>query len=173
MKQIIKVKVLTEGCEPYILGKGDWIDLKAAEDTKIELPTAGLMKRHNIERRRDVTFTTALIPLGVVIKLPKGMEAIVVPRSSSFKQFGFLQTNSVGVIDNTYSGPTDEWKMPILAIKDAEIFKGERICQFRIQPSQKATLWQKLKWLFSNGVKIKYVNDVNSPSRGGFGSTGK
>ena len=86
MKQIIKVKVLTEGCEPTFNENGDWIDLRAAENVKL---STGEFK---------------LINLGISMKLPEGYEAHVVPRSSTFKTWGILQTNSMGIIDNSYSG---------------------------------------------------------------------
>ena len=120
---------------------GDWIDLRAAEDVKI---TAGEFK---------------LIPLGVGMKLPNGYEAIVAPRSSTFKNFGLLQVNSVGVIDGAYCGDTDQWMMPVVATRDVEIHKNDRICQFRILKNQGA-------------IKFNKVDSLNSKSRGGFGSSG-
>lgn len=172
MKQKIKIKVLTEGCTPVINEKGDWIDLIAAEDIKLDGPISEVLKKHGEERYRKVKFPTKLISLGVAMKLPKGMEAIVAPRSSSNRKFNIIQSNSFGIIDYTYSGPNDQWKMPVLATNNVNIKKGDRICQFRIQLSQKASVWQKLKWLFSNGVKIEIVKELNDPNRGGFGSTG-
>ena len=72
----------------------------------------------------------------------------------------------------SYNGDNDEWKFPAIAIRETTIEKGTRICQFRIQLSQKATFWQKLKWLFSSRVKLVEVDSLNNKSRGGFGSTG-
>lgn len=164
MKQTIKVKVLTEGCEPLVNEKGDWFDLRAAEDVS---SSGG-----QLTSTQDISFHSTYMPLGIAMKLPKGMEAISAPRSSSHKKFGILQTNSIGVIDNTYCGPNDQWYMPALMVSDCEIHKGDRICQFRIQLSQKATLWQKIKWLFSNGVKIEIVDDLEDADRGGLGSSG-
>ena len=80
--------------------------------------------------------------------------------------------NSQGVIDNAYSGNNDEWGLPLIAFGDTTIDKGERVCQFRIQLSQKATMWQKIKWLFSSSVKIEWVDTLDDVNRGGFGSTG-
>lgn len=112
------------------------------------------------------------IPLGVAMKLPKGYEAVVLPRSSTPKKFGIMYGNSMGVIDNSYCGNKDEWKFPAVAIRPTSIDKGTRICQFRVQLSQKATTWQKIKWLFTSGVKLVEVDDLGNDNRGGFGSTG-
>ena len=139
-------------------------------------PQAGTLRRHKIdgkeESHRDVKFDFKLIPLGVAMKLPKGFEAVLLPRSSTYKKFGIIQTNSIGVIDNTYCGNNDEWKYPAIALRDTVIKKGDRICQFRIQLSQKATLWQKIKWFLSSGIKIIKVDSLDNNDRGGFGSTG-
>lgn len=160
MKLKIKVKELTEGCMPNIIEKGDWIDLICAEDMKLNITT--------LEDNPDVKY----IHLGVAIQLPKGFEAIVAPRSSTPNRFGIMCANSFGVIDNCYCGNTDEWKFPVIAIRPTFIEKGCRICQFKIQLSQKATLWQKIKWLFSSGVELVKVDNLQENSRGGFGSTG-
>lgn len=120
---------------------GDWIDLRAAE--KVEL--------HQGEFR--------LISLGVSMKLPDGYEAHVVPRSSSFKNWGFLQTNSMGVIDNSYSGTNDIWKLPVYATRDAVIHVNDRICQFRIV--------KRMPELEFTEVQI-----LDETDRGGFGATG-
>lgn len=174
----IKVLEKTSGCMPVIITNGDWIDLYTAEEIKLKAPQANKMhirgknKENTGERTRDVDFDFKLIPLGVAIKLPKGMEAYILPRSSTFKKYGLIQVNSKGVIDFTYSGENDEWKLPVIATRTVTIPKGTRICQFRIQLSQKATAWQKLKWLFSSAIKLQQVPTLNSDSRGGFGSTG-
>ena len=160
MKLKIKVKELTEGCMPNIIEKGDWIDLICAEDMKLNITT--------LEDNLDIKY----IPLGVAMQLPKGFEAIVAPRSSTPNKFGIMCANSFGVIDGCYCGNTDEWKFPAVAIRQTFIEKGCRICQFKIQLSQKATWWQKLKWLFSSGVKLVKVDNLQENSRGGFGSTG-
>lgn len=72
----------------------------------------------------------------------------------------------------SYSGNNDEWKLVCTTMKKATIHRGDRVCQFRIQPSQKATVWQKLKWLLSNGIELVEVDNLEGPDRGGFGSTG-
>lgn len=137
----IKVKYFTD-IEPLIQKDiGDWIDLRAAED--IELNPGDF----------------ALIPLGIAMELPKGYEAHVVPRSSTFKTWGILQTNSMGVIDCSYCGDNDQWRMPVMATEYTFIQKGERICQFRIIENQ-----PKL-----NFIK---VDSLGNDDRGGFGSTG-
>lgn len=160
MKLKIKVKELTEGCMPSIIQKGDWIDLVCAEDMKLNITT--------LEDNPDVKY----IPLGIAMQLPKGFEAIVAPRSSTPNRFGIMCANSFGVIDNCYCGNNDEWKFPVIAIRPTFIEKGCRICQFKIQLSQKATLWQKIKWLFSSGIELVKVDNLQENSRGGFGSTG-
>lgn len=125
----------------YIDGKSDWIDLRSAEDV--------VLKKGEFK----------LISLGVSMKLPKGYEAHIVPRSSTFKNFGIIQVNSVGIVDNSYSGDKDIWKYPVLATRDTEIHKNDRICQFRIVENQPMVI-------FNEVIKL---DDTN---RGGFGSTG-
>lgn len=177
MKIKIKVKRLNKDIKlPQVIDKGEWIDLRASETITIHAPQAGTLKKHKVEGKevshRDVNFNVKLIPLGVAIKLPEGFEAVVCPRSSTAKKFGIIQANSIGIIDNSYSGDNDEWKFPAISLRDTTIEKGKRICQFRIQPSQKATFWQKLKWVFSSGVEIVEVESLNMMDRGGFGTTG-
>lgn len=137
----IKIKY-KEGVDPItILPNGDWIDLRCAEDTILK---AGEFK---------------YIPLGVAMQLPEGFEAIVVPRSSTFAKYGVLQTNSMGVIDNSYCGNNDWWNFPALAMRDTFIPKNARICQFRLLPNQMNIIMQK-------------VNHMSNNNRGGLGSTG-
>lgn len=139
--ETIKIKYLTniQPIEP--ISYGDWIDLRCAEDTELK---AG-----------DFT----LIPLGVAMQLPKGYEALIAPRSSTFKKYGIIQTNSIGVVDGSYCGNHDEWKMPVYAIRDTFIPKNDRICQFRIVKNQPL-------------VEIEQVEQLYNQDRGGFGSTG-
>ncbi len=125
-----------------IEGKSDWYDLRAAEDVSIK---AGDFK---------------LIPLGVAMQLPKGYEAHIVPRSSTFKKWGVLQTNHIGVIDCSYCGDNDQWFMPVLATRDVEIKKYDRICQFRLVENQPAFSFEE-------------VDHLANEDRGGFGSTGE
>ena len=168
----IKVKLFDENCKIEVLEKGDWFDLKVRCDVNFTQPQAGTQYTKGIFKFRDVTFSGGMLPLGVAMQLPKGFEAILLPRSGTFKKFGIMQTNSAGVIDYTYSGNDDEWCFPVVAIREAEIPQYTRICQFRIQLSQKATVWQKIKWLLSNKIEFEYVKELNAESRGGFGSTG-
>lgn len=138
----IKVKYFGEQEKlTYVDGKSDWIDLRAAETVE--------MKKGEFK----------LIPLGVAMEIPVGYEAHVVPRSSTFKNFGVLQVNSQGIIDNSYKGPNDQWFFPALAMRDTEIEKGSRICQFRIMENQ---------------PKLEFVEDTleGNDDRGGHGSTG-
>ena len=139
----IKIKYVREGMALLrTFQKGDWCDLRAGEDITMK---AGEYK---------------LIPLGVAMELPKGYEAIVVPRSSTFKRWGILLANSLGVIDESYKGDNDEWHFPALAMRDTMIQKNDRICQFRIIKHQPKLAFRIVKWLCN-------------PDRGGIGSTGR
>lgn len=173
----IKVLEKTDGCLPYIIDKGDFVDLVTAEEVTLKAPCIKKLRKFkkddHTERIREVEFDSTLIPLGVAMKMPAGMEGILVPRSSTFKKYGIIQTNSFGEIDQSFCGEDDEWKMPVVATRNITIPKGTRIAQFRIQLSQKATIWQKIKWLFSNKIKIKKVDHLDNEVRGGFGSTGE
>jgi len=125
----------------YIDGRSDWIDLRAAETVEMK---AGEFR---------------LIPLGVAMELPRGYEAHVVPRSSTFKNFGIIQTNSMGVIDESYCGSEDQWYFPAYALRDTVIRKNDRICQFRIMEHQPA-------------LEFVEREELSGENRGGFGSTG-
>lgn len=140
----IRVKYLNERVQKlsYVDGKSDWIDLRAAEDV--------VMKAGDFY----------LIPLGVAMELPKGYEAHVVPRSSTYKNFGIIQTNHMGVIDESYCGDHDQWYFPAYALRDTEIKEGDRICQFRIMEHQPELLFEETEVL-------------TAEDRGGFGSTGR
>lgn len=151
----IKVKLLTNQIIPVIQEKGDWIDLYSAEDKKFRPGESGLLD------------------LGIAMQLPKGFEAIVAPRSSTFKHFGIICSNSFGIIDNSFCGDNDMWKFPYYSPKGGSITVLSRPCQFRIQLSQKATFIQKLKWLFSSKIKFVRVHKLKNKDRGGIGSTGK
>lgn len=130
--------------------KGDWIDLRAAENIKLN---AG---------------EDALISLGISIKLPKEYEMWLVPRSSTYRKYHIIQTNGIGIIDNTYCGNNDIIKMPVLAMKDTIIPFNERIAQFRLVPRMKYTDPN-----FINGIIFSEVEDLQTEDRGGFGSTGR
>ena len=140
----IKIKYFDDEIEKlrYIDGKSDWIDLRASEDVELK---KGEFK---------------LIPLGVAMELPNGYEAHVVPRSSTFKNFGLIMTNSEGIIDNTYCGDNDMWKFPAIAMRDTIVHKNDRICQFRIMRNQPEIIF-------------KEVEHLEGIDRGGFGSTGE
>lgn len=178
MKLKIKIKEHIAGCMPEIATKGEWIDLRASKNYHYDnYPQADVLKYEIVNGKkvghRDVTFDYAMIDLGVSMQLPDGFEAVIVPRSSSFKNFGFIQSNHFGVIDSSYCGDNDVWKLPVIFIKPGVIHTFDRVCQFRIQLSQKATFWQKLKWLFCTGIQFEKVVHLNNEERGGFGSTGK
>lgn len=172
MKQKIYIKRFNKDIElPKIIAKGDWVDLRSAKDVTLKAP---IIKNKNISNK--VEFSTTLIPLGVAMLLPDGMEANVVARSGTFKNYGIMQINTFAVIDGGkfgYNGPNDEWKFQAVALKNTIIPVNERVCQFRIQLSQKATIWQKLKWLFTNGIEIIEVDNLpEKEDRGGFSTTG-
>ena len=175
-KMTIKVLEKTEGCFPVTFEIGDWYDLCTAEDITLKAPQANKLHKRNQHkndspeiRTRDVDFDFKLIPLGVAMEMPKGTECHLLPRSSTFSKYGLIQANSQGVIDRSYASDKDEWKLPVVATKKVTIPKGTRIAQFRLIPSQKATVWQKLHWLFSNGTKLKKVSYLNNPERKGIG----
>lgn len=176
----IKVKLLAKNIDctlPKIIEKGDWIDLSLAEDVSLSAPQSGVLREKKnehgvITRVRNVELPVSILPLGVAIELPKGFEAVMVVRSSTPKKWGIMQANAYAVIDNSYCGDNDEWKLPVITLKSTEIKAGTRIAQFRIQLSQKATMWQKLKWLFSNKIEICQVASLNNKDRKGIGSTG-
>jgi dUTP pyrophosphatase len=154
--QKIKISVKVDGVEPPIFKDGsDWIDLRSSVDV-------------------NTNDSHVIVPLGISVKLPAGTEAIIAPRSSSYKKFNISLTNGIGIIDNSYSGDLDEWKCS-LRKEDSDrvilINKNDRIAQFRVQLSQKATFIQKLKWLFCK-LEIVYVDHTGDVDRGGFGSTG-
>ena len=172
MKLKIKVKELTKGCMPVIIEKGDLIDLRAADTYTFNAPQAGIQHQKDNKKYRDVTFDEQAIKLGVAMQLPKGMMAKLKGRSSLTKNHGVVMSCS-GEIDNSYCGNDDEWIFRVFAIRAGKIEKLDRICQFEVVPSQKATIWQKIKWLFSSGVKLVKVDDLGNNNREGFGSTGK
>ena len=144
MTKTIKIKYITDKIEKlaYIGGKSDWVDLRSAEDVTLK---KGEFK---------------LIPLGIAMELPKGYEAHVVPRSSTYNNFGVIQTNHMGVIDETYCGDNDQWFMPVLAMRDTRIHVNDRICQFRIMEHQPELVFEETEIL-------------GHADRGGHGSTGK
>ena len=160
----IKIKCLNGTNDVKIIKKGEWIDLYAADTVKLEAPTQTV---ENI-----IEFDSYMINLGIAAELPSGYEAIVAPRSSTFKHFGIILANSIGIIDNSYCGNTDYWKFPAIALRQTTIHYGDKIAQFRIQLSQKATIWQKIKWLFSNKIELVQVDNLSKTNRGGIGSTG-
>lgn len=177
MKLKIKVKRINKNLElPKVIGKGDWIDLRATETVILKAPQAGARKKRRVngveESYRDVVFDTKLFGLGIAMQLPKGFEAVALPRSGTFNNFGVILANSEGVIDQPYCGDKDEWKFNAIAFRDTVINEGDRVCQFRIQLSQKATFWQKLKWLLSSGIEIVEVESLGEANRGGFSTTG-
>lgn len=167
MKAKIKVKLINENVQlPEISSNGDWIDLRAAKDIDIKAPQAGTQYSKNNEKYRDVMSNTYYIPLGIAIKLPKGYEAIVASRSGTSRKFSITPSNGIGIIDGSYCGNNDEWNYICSPLNNTTIKAGDRICQFRIQLSQHATVLQKLKWLFTDGVEIVKVDNLDNTDRG-------
>jgi dUTP pyrophosphatase len=142
--QNVRIKYISDQVEKlqYIENKSDWIDLRAAEHYELK---AGEFK---------------LIPLGIAMELPEGFEAHIVPRSSTFKNFGIIQTNSIGIVDESYCGDNDQWFFPALAMRDTVINVNDRICQFRIVEHQPK-------------IEFTEVEVLGNKDRGGHGSTGK
>ncbi len=142
--ETLKIRYLSDKIEKlrFIDGKSDWIDLRSAEEVEMKAGEA------------------RLISLGIAVQLPKGYEAHVVPRSSTFKNFGLIQTNHMGVIDESYCGDNDEWRVPVMAVRDTCIHVNDRICQFRIMEHQPE-------------IKFEEVDHLDGCDRGGFGTTGK
>ena len=140
----IKIKYFTDKIDKlaYIDGKSDWIDLRASEEVTL----------------KQGEF--ALVPLGVAMELPKGYEAHIAPRSSTYKNFGVIQANHCGVVDGSYCGDNDMWRMPVIAMRDTQIHVNDRICQFRIMKNQPEILFEE-------------VEHLEGKDRGGFGTTGK
>lgn len=136
----IKVKYHNPKCE--LVRKGSWIDVKSAV---------------NITYPAGISF---LIPLGFSCKLPDGYEAHLLPRSSTFKRYGIIMTNSLGVIDSSYSGQNDIWGFPAYSLREGKISVGDRIAQFRIVKEMPE-------------ISVESVDHLDGENRGGFGSTGK
>ncbi len=142
MTKQIKIKYFNSNLErPSKISKGDWIDLRAAEDVVLY----------------EGQYYT--IPLGIAIELPEGYEAHIVPRGSTFKNFGIIQTNHCGVVDESYKGDNDRWFMPVYALKDCRINFNDRICQFRIIEKMPE-------------IEFVEVESLENEDRGGHGSTG-
>lgn len=156
---------------PFINPKGDCIDLRAAEDHVFNAPVADTLRQKDGIKSRDVKYDTQMIGLGIAMQLPEGFSAVVRPRSSTVKKLKIVMATS-GYIDTSYNGDNDEWKFYCYAIDRTKINRGDRICQFMIIPNQFATVWQKLKWLFSNKVTFEWVESLGNEDRGGHGSTG-
>jgi len=161
----IKIKLYDKGCMPQITAKGDWIDCFTAEEVKIEGPIANTL--NGKRTHRDVEFHNVLIPLGFCMALPKGYEAIAVPRSSTYNKTRVILANHQGVLDGSYRGDNDQWWFNAIALKDTVIPKYTKICQFKIQLSQFANFWQKLRWLFWNGkIEFVEVDSLGNETRG-------
>ena len=140
--QTIRIHYLRPVTKLKKIVNGDWIDLRAGKDISLKKGES------------------ALIPLGISMQLPEGYEALLTPRSSTFKKYGVIQTNSIGVIDESYCGDSDEWMLAVYAVRDTVIPFDERICQFRIIRHQPE-------------IKFEEAESLGNTDRGGFGSTGR
>ena len=141
--QTIKIRYLSDEIDKldYIAGKSDWIDLRAAETVEL--------------KKGDFK----LIPLGIAMQLPAGYEAHMIPRSSTFKNFGIIQANHMGMVDESYCGDNDQWFFTAIAMRDTVIHVNDRICQFRIVEHQPQLVFEA-------------VDTLGNANRGGFGTTG-
>ena len=138
----IKIKYVTDIKPIEVSENGDWIDLRAGKTIELE------------------PFEFAYIPLGVCMELPEGYTAIIAPRSSTYKKWGIIQVNSIGIIDESYNGDNDQWCLPVMAFRTTKIYKNDRICQFRIMEHQPI-------------IEFQEVDALEGVNRGGIGSTGK
>lgn len=137
----IKIKYVTDIKPIEVSENGDWIDLRAGKTVELE------------------PFEFAYIPLGVCMEIPKGYTAIIAPRSSTYKKWGIIQVNSIGVIDESYNGDNDQWCLPVVALRTTKIYKNDRICQFRLIKK-------------TEPIDFTRVKTLGNTDRGGFGSTG-
>ena len=138
----IKIKYVTDIKPIEVTENGDWIDLRAGKTMELE------------------AFEFAYIPLGVCMQIPEGYSAIIAPRSSTFKKWGIIQVNSIGVIDESYCGDNDQWCLPVMAMRTTKIYKNDRICQFRLIKK-------------TEQIDFTRVNELGNKDRGGLGSTGR
>ena len=168
----IKVKLFEGGKMPQVNENGDLFDVFSRISTRLISPQAGVQHQVNNMKVRDVEFKHALIPLGFAMEIPEGFKANLYPRSSTYNKWKIIFANSVGNIDSSYSGNDDEWKASVIALGNTTIEAGDKIAQFEIVPSSKATFWQKLKWLFSSKIEFVEVECLEHHNRGGFGTTG-
>ena len=136
----IKIKYVTDIKPIEVTENGDWIDLRASETIELD------------------PLEFAYIPLGVCMQLPKGYSAIIAPRSSTFKKWGVIQANSIGVIDESYCGDNDQWCLPVIALRQTKIHKNDRICQFRLVKK-------------TESIDFTRVQELGNMDRGGLGST--
>lgn len=140
--ETIKIKYLPGAAHMEMTEKGDWVDAFSYEDVILKKGEYGYVN------------------LGFACQLPEGYEAHIAPRSSTFKHFGVIQTNGIGIVDSSFNSNTDLWMMPVYAIRDTIIKKGERPCQFRIVKKQPK-------------IEFEEVKDLHNEARGSFGSTGR
>lgn len=147
----IRIKYFDNAVKLKKIAKGNWIDVYANKDVFVE------------EGSR------AMVPLGFALELPEGWEGHLAPRSSTFKTWGVIQTNSVGVVDDTYIGDNDQWHMPVFCLQGKDIQDdkkgtlikiGDKIGQFRIMEVMPQ-------------IEFVEVDSFGNEDRGGFGTSGK
>lgn len=134
--------------------KGNWIDVYANKDVFVKCG----------ER--------AMVPLGFALELPEGWEGHLAPRSSTFKTWGIIQTNSVGVVDDTYIGDNDQWHMPVYCLqgKDIESENGEEVKGTWIRKGDKIGQFRIMEVMPE--IEFEEVESFGNKDRGGFGTTG-
>ena len=153
----IKIKYFDPDLPKLVLiEKGDCIDLRVSK-VYVVGPNGKESREFPLNYHKG---DTLFFKLGVGMKLPKGYKANVYPRSSTFKNYGFILTNSVGIIDNSYSGNEDEWSSMMYCTRDGVIDYGDRILQFEPVP------------VYTHNFIYDVVDNLDDNSRGGYGSTG-
>lgn len=155
----LKVRYIDKGIDELVkIEKGDLIDLRVSSIMVNKEDKTEELKNNPIKYKAgDVVF----IGLGFAMQMPKGYKANVYPRSSTFKNYGLILTNSVGQIDNTYQGNDDEWKVMLYALKDGEISYNDRVVQMEVVKAMPSK------------IRILAVDELIGSNRGGYGSTGK
>lgn len=179
----MKIKIKYHKNSKKLEQHGNRIDLFSRYNYWLEAPKLKV----NLEGIQEVVFDFNLIDLGISMVIPKHFEAIISPRSSTYKKFGLIQANSIGIIDGGtiptkgidssdkvykgYTGQEDIWMFPAISFKKINIVKNEAICQFTIQPSMNAPIWTKLKWLFNKSIEFVEVDILHNVNRGSSGTS--
>ena len=159
------------------LDRGNWVDCRVIEGGKVTFDIGTPNERKEklqwvdcertledgtIEKTKKITYHKGdflMLPLGISIKQPKGYEVNLLPRSSTFKNFGIIQANSMAVGDDTFISDNDMYHYPAIALTDGEIYLYDRICQMQVNKT--------------TNLKLNEVDTLgDNKARKGFGSTG-